>query len=61
MDKTTSLTDFLKDLADAIRFKTNTTAKINPQNFSALIRSIKSASSSSAIQVFTTKFGNDIY
>lgn len=41
MSKTDNLTDFLTDVADAIREKKGTTEKINPQNFSDEIRSIK--------------------
>lgn len=34
MARTDNLSDFLKDVADAIREKKGTTAKINAQNFS---------------------------
>ena len=40
MSKANILTDFLTDIADAIRVKKNTTAKINPQDFSSEIASI---------------------
>lgn len=40
MAKNDNLTDFLTDVADAIRAKKGTTAKINPQDFSAEIASI---------------------
>lgn len=40
MSKANNLTDFLTDVADAIRAKKNTTAKINPQDFSSEIASI---------------------
>ena len=40
MAKTNNLTDFLTDVADAIRQKKGTSAKINPQDFSAEIASI---------------------
>jgi hypothetical protein len=40
MAKNDNLTDFLTDVADAIRAKKGTTAKINPQNFSREIASI---------------------
>lgn len=40
MAKNDNLTDFLTDVADAIRAKKGTTDKINPQNFSAEIASI---------------------
>ena len=41
MSKENNLTDFLTDVADAIREKKGTTEKINPQNFSSEIRSIE--------------------
>ena len=40
MAKNNNLTDFLTDVADAIRVKKGTTAKINPQDFSSEIASI---------------------
>jgi hypothetical protein len=40
MGKSNNLTDFLTDVADAIRAKKGTTAKINPQDFSSEIASI---------------------
>jgi hypothetical protein len=45
MAKNDNLTDFLTDVADAIREKKGTTEKINPQNFSDEIKSIKTSSS----------------
>lgn len=42
MAKTDNLTDFLVDLADAIRTKKGTTEPINPQDFSSEIASIES-------------------
>lgn len=44
MSKENNLTDFLTDVADAIREKKGTSEKINPQNFSEEIRSIESGS-----------------
>ena len=41
MAKNNNLTDFLTDVADAIRSKKGTTAKINPQDFSSEIASIE--------------------
>ena len=41
MAKTDNLTDFLTGVADAIRTKKGTTAKINPQNFETEIGSIE--------------------
>lgn len=46
MAKTDNLTDFLTDIADAIREKKGTTEKINPQDFSSEIASIESGGSS---------------
>lgn len=40
MAKNDNLTDFITDVADAIRYKKNTTDKINPQDFSSEIRDI---------------------
>ena len=40
MAKNNNLTDFLTDVANAIRAKKGTTAKINPQNFASEIASI---------------------
>lgn len=42
MSKQDNLTDFLVDVADAIREKKGTTEKINPQDFSEEIRGIES-------------------
>lgn len=42
MAKNDNLTDFLVDVADAIREKKGTTAKINPQDFASEIASIES-------------------
>ncbi|MBO7294873.1 MAG: leucine-rich repeat protein, partial [Bacteroidaceae bacterium] len=44
MSKENNLTDFLTDVADAIREKKGTTEKINPQDFSEEIRGIESVS-----------------
>lgn len=44
MSKTDNLTDFLTDVADAIREKKGTTDLINPQDFSSEIKSIQSSS-----------------
>lgn len=46
MAKNNNLTDFLTDVADAIRAKKGSTAKINPQDFSAEIASIESGGGS---------------
>lgn len=42
MSKENNLTDFLTDVANAIREKKGTTDKINPQDFSSEIESIVS-------------------
>ena len=44
MSKENNLTDFLTDVADAIREKKGTTEKINPQDFSDEIKGIKTSS-----------------
>lgn len=41
MSKVNNLTDFLTDVADAIRYSADTTGIINPQNFSNEIRKFK--------------------
>ena len=51
MAKNNNLTDFLTDVADAIRAKKGTTAKINPQNFSSEIASISTGGGSSSATV----------
>ena len=62
MSKSNNLRDFLKDIADAIRLKKQSTAPVNPQNFSNEIKSIKTTSTSTTIiQNYRTQFGNDIY
>lgn len=45
MSKQNNLTDFLTDVANAIRTKKGTTDPINPQNFSAEIASISGSES----------------
>ncbi len=50
MSKTDNLTDFLTDVANAIRGKKGTTAPINPQNFSDEIASIQSGSGTDRLQ-----------
>ena len=45
MAKTDNLTDFFKDLADAIREKTGETELINAQDFSEKIKNIQSGDS----------------
>jgi hypothetical protein len=51
MAKNDNLTDFLTDVADAIRAKKGTTDKINPQNFSAEIASITTGGGDSDMPV----------
>ena len=45
MSKTNNLTDFLTDIADAVRYATDTSDEINPQEFSDRIRGLKLSSS----------------
>ena len=51
MAKNNNLTDFLTDVADAIRTKKGTTAKINPQDFSNEIASISTGGGSTSAPV----------
>ena len=50
MAKTDDLTAFLTGVADAIRTKKGTTAKINPQNFESEIESIKSGGTNDVVK-----------
>ena len=50
MAKTDNLTDFLTGVANAIRTKKGTMAKINPQNFETEIESIKSGSTNDIVK-----------
>lgn len=63
MSKTDNLTDFLTDVADAIREKKGTTEKINPQDFSEEIRGIQSGEGGNATIEYTDKtiFGPKSY
>lgn len=64
MSKQDNLTDFLTDVADAIREKKGTTEKINPQNFSDEIRSIEGGGGSGNAEIEyadETVFGKDSY
>jgi hypothetical protein len=54
MSKQNNLTDFLTDVADAIREKKGTSEKINPQDFSEEIRGIEGGSP------FAVDFGEEI-
>ena len=53
MGKENNLTDFLTDVADAIREKKGTTAKINPQNFSSEILSIEGGEGGQRVEALT--------
>lgn len=55
MSKQDNLTDFLTDVAEAIREKKGTTEKINPQNFSEEIKNLPSEASP-----FAVDFGEEI-
>lgn len=50
MSKADNLKDFLTDVADAIREKKGTTGKINPQDFSAEIKSIETGGEGEAVE-----------
>lgn len=52
MSKQDNLTDFLTDVADAIRAKKGSSEKINPQNFSEEIRSIESGGEVTEVKTF---------
>ena len=56
MAKNNNLTDFLTDVADAIRTKKGTTAKINPQNFSSEIASIPTGGGSATTSKSSVNF-----
>ena len=51
MSKTDNLTDFLTDIANAIREKKGTTEKINPQDFSTEIANLSSGGSANVVIV----------
>lgn len=62
MSKQNNLTDFLTDVADAIREKKGTTEKINPQDFSEEIKGIESGGGNAEIEYADeTIFGKDSY
>ena len=56
MAKNNNLTDFLTDVADAIRTKKGTTAKINPQDFSSEIASIPTGGGSATTSKSNVNF-----
>ena len=56
MAKNNNLTDFLTDVADAIRTKKGTTAKINPQDFSSEIASIPTGGGSATTSKSSVNF-----
>ena len=56
MAKNNNLTDFLTDVADAIRTKKGTTAKINPQDFSSEIASIPTGGGSATTPKSSVNF-----
>ena len=56
MAKNNNLTDFLTDVADAIRLKKGTTAKINPQDFSSEIASIPTGGGSATTSKSSVNF-----
>ena len=56
MAKNNNLTDFLTDVADAIRTKKGTTTKINPQDFSSEIASIPTGGGSATTSKSSVNF-----
>jgi hypothetical protein len=61
MAKNNNISDFLTDLANAIREKENTTSLINPQKFNSRIREIANLSPANAVNYTTWKeFVKDI-
>lgn len=60
MSKANNLTDFLTDVADAIRYVNGKTEAINPQAFSDEIRDMKPADIVVNIQSETTLVGDDL-
>ena len=60
MSKTNNLTDFLTDVADAVRYATNTSDEINPQEFSDRIRGLKLSSSLLNITSESTLSGDSL-
>lgn len=60
MAKNDNLTDFLTDVADAIRSKKGTSAKINPQNFANEIASIKTGGGGGGGNALPTAGVNDV-
>ena len=61
MAKDNNLQDFLIDIADAIREKKGTTDKINPQNFSNEISSLKVGDSSTIEYLDVRNLSDEIY
>lgn len=60
MAKTDNLTDFLTDVADAIREKKGTTDPINPQDFSAEIASIEGGGGGDSGETIDALFNNTL-
>ena len=52
MGKENNLTDFLTDIADAIREKKGSSEKVNPQDFASEIRSIEGGGETTEVYVF---------
>lgn len=61
MSKTNNLTDFLKDVANAIREKKNTVVTINPQNFASEIKSISSGGEITVYKTVYVRTFNEVY
>ena len=60
MAKSDNLTDFLTDVADAIRAKKGTTSKINPQNFAEEIATIESGGNAQRVMYLRRNNGGYI-
>lgn len=60
MAKSDNLTDFIVDIADAIRYTTNTASEIHPQNFSNLIRGLKAGILEVDLISDTTLYGEEL-
>lgn len=58
--KNNNLTDFLTDVATAIRTKKGTTGAINPQNFSSEIESIETGITPSGKKTITSTAETDV-
>lgn len=60
MSKENNLTDFLTDVADAIRYSASTSVPINPQNFSDEIKKLKFGTNAVSLTSENTISGDDL-